>query len=247
KHVTGYDTKYPRQDRERVEHFSSGIINPAGGMSSNVTNLAKFFQAHMYGDQSLLPDDLKKEMQSTQFEHNNERRGLGFWLGQVPNGPSIAYHMGGYPGFRSCSAVYQEDKMAIIVLTNAYDGPATNWLMAIKSILDVYVVHWDEFTIDNLEQKPDFSELIGYYRTSGAISHFTQIGDRLVSILPGSSNPLQSLIIYDYLGDLTFLSPTESAFAKIGEEIHFVQGESGEKILLESDNSKAPKFNLDEY
>ena len=189
------------------------------------------------------PDDQKSEMQKVQFEHNNEKRGLGFWIGQVPNGPEIYYHLGGYKGFKSCSALYQEDKTIIIVLTNAYDGPAANWLMAVRSILDLYAKYW-EFLIKEKKEKQDFSELKGYYQTSGDISYFTQIADTLVSISPSNSNPLQTLVDYEHLEVTIFKSPKETAFAKLGEKIHFSKGEDGKMILLESDNSKAFRFEL---
>ena len=243
-YVIGYDKKYPGEIRERVEQSSSGVMNPAEGILSNVSDLAKFFQAHIFGNHTLLHDNLKKEMQKNQFEYNNEKRGLGFWLGQVPNGSSIVYHMGGYQGFRSCSALYPEDKMIIIVLTNANDGPATNWLMAIKSILDLYASYWNDFLVDSKEEKPDFSELIGYYKTSGDVSYFTQIGDTLVSIIPSNSNPLQTLITYEHKEDFLFISSREMNFAKIGEEICFISGEDGQKILLEYDKSIATRFDL---
>ena len=245
--VIGYDRKLPRKNRERVEQSSSGVMNPAEGILSNVGDLVKFFQAHMFGNHTLLPDELKKEMQKNQFEYNNEKRGLGFWLGQVPNGSSIVYHIGGYQGFRSCSALYPEDKMIIIVLTNANDGPATNWLMAIKSILDLYASYWNDFLVDSKEEKPDFSELIGYYKTSGDVSYFTQIGDTLVSIIPSNNNPLQTLITYEHKEDFLFISSREMNFAKIGEEICFISGEDGQKILLEYDNSMARRFDLNQF
>ncbi len=237
----GYNTKYPGKNRDRQEHFSTGVIQPAVGMISTVKDLANFFQAHLYGNQSLIPDEIKKEMQSVQFEHNNEKRGLGFWLGQVPNGSSIAYHIGGFPGFRSCSALYQEDRMVIVILTNVYDGPATNWLMAIKSILDAYANSWEEFVVEGVK-KPDFSELTGYYQSGPFVVHISQIGDKLVSIMPENMNPLSTLIIFDHEEEWTFSCPREVAFAKIGETIQFRKSEQGEILLLESDNSEAPRF-----
>ena len=45
KSVTGYNSKYPRKDREVIEHFSDGIMKLAEGMSSTVEDLMKFFQA----------------------------------------------------------------------------------------------------------------------------------------------------------------------------------------------------------
>jgi len=84
KHAAGYSMKLPRKEREIFSQYPIDLLNPAAGISSNVEDLIKFYQGHMYGNDTLLPDDIKREMQRIQFRMNNENRGYGFALSQNP-------------------------------------------------------------------------------------------------------------------------------------------------------------------
>ena len=117
--------------------------------------------------------------------------------------------------------------------------------MVIKSIVDAYGNYWGEFANEEGKVREDFSELEGYYLTKNDVVYFIQINDKLVSISPSWSNPLQSLVIYDHIEGYLFRSPKEMPFVKIGETLKFIEGEEG-KILLESDNARAYRFSLDE-
>jgi len=91
--ATGYKMRYPGRERESYSQIPVGIMKPAAGLSSNVEDLIKFYQSHILGNESLIPDYIKREMHRIQFKMNNENRGLGFSLSTNPEA-GIITHIG---------------------------------------------------------------------------------------------------------------------------------------------------------
>src|SRR5690606_7646943 len=111
------------RERPAIEHVPARVMNSATGFSSNVDDLLRWYQAHRFGSGELLHDRSKREMQRLQFEGPETRWGLGFSLASH-GGLEFATHGGGYPGFITYSGIEQANGIAIVVLTNATDGPA---------------------------------------------------------------------------------------------------------------------------
>ena len=122
-HARGYPSWYPGRERPAIEHVPARVMNSATGFSSNVVDLLRWYQAHRFGSGELLHDRSKREMQRLQFEGPETRWGLGFSLASH-GGLEFATHGGGYPGFITYSGIEQANGIAIVVLTNATDGPA---------------------------------------------------------------------------------------------------------------------------
>jgi len=241
KHATGYGIKYPEKEREKFEHVPANIMHAATGLSSTVDDLIKFYQAHTLGNDILFPDYIKREMQRTQFKSKLSDWGLGFSVVEAPT--KIIYgHGGGYPGFITRSGIFQEEKITIVVLTNAIDGPAGNLLFGIKAIFEFYEKNKKKFEAKDDEEIPDMKEILGFYISDWGQSLFAQIESKLVILSPGLENPVDSIQIYEHLKGLTFKAPKEMSFASPGQEIEFVKGPDGKMIFVDSHRGENKRF-----
>lgn len=241
RHATGYKIKYPKQEREKLNHVPARIMHSATGLSSTVEDLIKFYQAHILGNNALFPDYVKREMQRIQFKAEKADWGLGFSITSLPD-IKIVGHGGGYPGFITRSGLIQDKKLIIVVLTNAVNGPALTLFLGINKILAHIAKEQEKFKQKPEEAIPDFKEIIGFYVSDWGTSLFSQIGPKLVVIGPGDDNPAEFMQIYKHDKDYKFIAPKDLHFASPGQPIEFIDGPDGKKIFVDSHKGKAKRF-----
>ncbi|MHA2249202.1 MAG: serine hydrolase domain-containing protein [Candidatus Kariarchaeaceae archaeon] len=240
KHATGYNRKFPKKDREVFDQIPAKVMHAATGFSSTVDDLIKFYKAHILGNNILFPDYIKREMQRTQFRSKLVDWGFGFRISRVHD-MEIVGHGGGYPGFITLSGLVQKQKMILVVLTNAIDGPPFTLFMGIESIIRELNKKKSEFLPSDGEEINDFKDIIGFYASHWATILYSQIGTRLVSINPAFDNPTEMFQIYEHKEDKIFISPREPPFGSPGQPIEFIVGEDGE-MKLSSSGAQIDRF-----
>jgi CubicO group peptidase (beta-lactamase class C family) len=125
--------------RTTVDHVNTNGMSSATGFSSTGLDLCKYFIAHCQGDNRLLSDASKREMQHGYWssEDINENYGLGF--AEYRHGKNTYYgHGGGFPGFITNSRFDPQQKLIVVVLTNAWDGPAGLIAKKIVNIINYF-------------------------------------------------------------------------------------------------------------
>ncbi|TET30992.1 MAG: class A beta-lactamase-related serine hydrolase [Candidatus Heimdallarchaeota archaeon] len=241
RHATGYKIKFPRKEREQLEHVPARIMHSATGLSSTAEDLIKFYQAHIFGNDILFPDYIKREMQRIQFKSKMANWGLGFSITSLPN-IEIAGHGGGYPGFITKSGIIQDQKIIVVVLTNAINGPALTLFLGINKIFDILAKEKEKLEPKSEEKNLDMKDIIGFYESDWGISLFSQIGSKLVVIGPSDDNPAEFIQIYKHKEGQKFIAPKEPPFASPGQEIEFIDGPDKEKIFVDSHGGKNKRF-----
>lgn len=244
RHATGYTMRLPRQERKPIEHFTAKIMNAAFGFSSTAEDLIKFFQAHMYGNDILLQDNIKREMQRVQANFDTGKRGLGFEIANYPGGEVVFYHSGGHPGFKSLSGLNQKDNVILVLLINATDGPNYSWFNAIFTLFSGLVKRWEDLKTPEGEETPDYSDLTGYYANEIGVAMICQVGSKLVLVSPDADNPASTLQILEHKEEQRFITPSGHPFTSPGETIVFIDGSDGEKILVDHRGIKIRRFKI---
>ena len=240
RHATGYKRRWPNQKRKPYDHMPAKILKAATGLSSTVEDLIKFYQAHMFGNETLIPDYIKREMQRTQFKKFGGEYGFGFFLLKIGDTTLIG-HGGGYPGFTTQSGLIQDQKIVVVILSNAVDGSVGILLNGIVKILNKLKKNREKFLVKEKEDRPDFSNIIGFYGSGDWDTPlYSQIGSKLVSIAPVLDNPLEFFIIYKHDKDFKFTIP--KGFPSSGQPFEFVDGSDGEKILIDAHQGKIIRF-----
>ena len=221
-HALGYPRWLPDRDREPFDHVAARVMNSATGFSSTVEDLLRWYMAHRFGSGQLLHDRTKREMQRLQFEGEETRWGLGFAIDEVA-GMRFVSHGGGYPGFITYSGLAQEHGLAIVVLTNAGDGPARGLFGGIAAMcaraLD------GDFDGDPGFDTAAADGLAGFYEHRWAITQVARIGSKLVTADPIGLDPTVALSVLDHVEDWSFRYPTTIPLASPGEIVRFVPGE----------------------
>lgn len=148
-----------------INRFNIGMIGPAGGIYSNVSDLSKWMAVQLnkgrYGSdlksvlfsssnsgkmwtiQTVLPNYVS-ERYNTQFNGY----GLGWMLNDM-RGHLIAMHTGGLPGMLSQVTLIPDMKLGIVVLTNTESGGGSLAFAVTRAITDSYFGLDDAKWVDN--------------------------------------------------------------------------------------------------
>lgn len=241
RHATGYKIKYPNQEREPFKHIPARIMHSATGLSSTVEDLIKFYRAHIFGNNVLFPDYIKREMQRVQFKAEKTDWGLGFNITELSD-CKIVGHGGGYPGFITRSGLNQDKKIIVIALTNAVDGPALTLAIGIFKILAYIEKEEEKFKLKPEQKMIDFKEITGIYKSDWGTSLFSQIGSKLVLTAPGADDPTELIQIFKHDKGLRFIAPKKPYGASPGQPIEFIDDSEGEKIFIDSHKGQAKRY-----
>ena len=245
-HARGYMMHHPRISRNPLGYFPAKILKPAYGFSSNVEDLITFYQAHMLGNTTILPDSLKREMQRVQVQLKGGKRGLAFAIANYSNEEEVYYHSGGHPGYKSLSGLNQKDNVILVLLINTSDGPNFSWFNAIFNLFSNLEKRWKEFRSPEGVDTPDYSSFTGYYVYEIGVTMISQVGAKLVMVSPESDSPYRTLQVLKPIGDNRFITPSGSPFSSPGETITFMDGPDGEKLLVDIRGIKIEKFRIPE-
>ncbi len=150
---------------KKIDPFNIGMIGPAGGIYSNVSDMSKWMltqlnkgrygadpktllfssasSGKMWTIQTVLPNYIS-ERYHTQFNGY----GLG-WLLNDMRGHLTAMHTGGLPGMLSQVMLVLDMKLGIVVLTNTESGGGGLAFAVTRSIIDSYFGLDDAEWIDN--------------------------------------------------------------------------------------------------
>ncbi len=129
----------------KVSYNNSYYYNilPAGGISSNLTDMIKWLQAIMKNDNKILSSELYKKMFTPIVSANKKMRckkencprcpkkdyyyGLGWYIREY-NGHKIIFHGGMVNGFESMIAFSPEYNIGIVIMTNHGPSMIPNFL-----------------------------------------------------------------------------------------------------------------------
>lgn len=220
-HATGYSKRFPGNPRTPLDHVAAKVMNAATGFSSTVNDLLRWYQAHLIGNGRLLNDWDKREMQRLQYEDRTYRWGVGFEHSKIGD-LSFVGHGGGYPGFITFSSLNQKHELAIVVLTNAIDGPAGIFFEGIVKLIAKALS--DEFDGDLDES---FDRFGGLYADRWRVEVVDRAGGTLISLNADSVDPTLTLEAHELVEGLRFRAPETLAISSPGEEFWFeeVDGE----------------------
>ena len=125
--ATGYGRRLADGTRKAMEISDYKGISPAASISSNVVDLAKFaslqFQDEKPGVKQILKGSTLREMQRVHWLQPSWKSGwgLGFSVWQRDDKTFVG-HSGWVAGYRTRLLLCPEDKIGVIVMSNAEDG-----------------------------------------------------------------------------------------------------------------------------
>jgi CubicO group peptidase (beta-lactamase class C family) len=143
-----YDMDIIEQANDRaIGHANNRIptlripMIPAGGLYTNINDMAKYLQFHMnkgaVEGRRILRADLMEQMHTIQYARSHQRFGYCLGLIRCPVSDSYCiYHAGAGYGFASIMVMFPEKKIGVVLLTN-FENESAIWSllnMVIESV-----------------------------------------------------------------------------------------------------------------
>ncbi|MEV0793577.1 serine hydrolase domain-containing protein [Kribbella sp. NPDC050459] len=183
-YAAGYSALSYADKRAPIEHVDTRALASATGFFGNARDLVTYFSAHLPGDDRLLSDKSKREMQHplwTTGSDEKARYGLGLSVTKVGERPVFG-HGGGYPGHITRTLVDPEQRIVVSVLTNAIDGPAAQLAEGLFRLLDLA-------DSEDRGDAADLQRFTGRFANLWGVTDFVLIGGRLYATDPSGANP----------------------------------------------------------
>lgn len=217
--VTGYGRDIPGQERGAFVFPKTNIMAPAAGLISNVTDLCLFLSAHFPGNNLLLSDESKREMQKVQRYQKSEKRqyGLGLEIWKS-NNQTLIGHGGAFQGYRCKIGMDLKNRIGVVLLSNAIDAPIPTLVNGV-----FHTVKY--FKNNRKEYKPnaskDFGKYTGLFTGRWGDIVVVDINGHALGFDPSEDKPLEKPYKLEFIKGGHFKIVSCDTYSYLGEEVLF--------------------------
>lgn len=224
--ATGHYWTWPNEAPHPAAQVAARAIAPAGGLVSTVGDLLEYQRAQLPGDDRLLSELSKLEMQRPQWQRAEEPHyGLG-WMTWSVGDIGIVGHSGGFPGFTTMIGFSPKHRLAAAVLTNVNGSTAGQGLSSIYDVLGAVAGFWpDAAGPSKWHTRAALEAFSGVYRGEhgdlvvGRVNRALCVGHPL--------EPFASASLLVAQGPLRFHVAAGSDFGFLGESVRFRRDRTG--------------------
>ncbi len=223
--ATGYTARRLGLPRRPIPDVATGALAPATGFYSTAEDLCRYAAAHFFGDDTLLGDAAKREMQqpSWRIDGSDERYGLGFSILELGKRRMVG-HGGAFPGHASRTLFDPRDRLAVTVLTNEIGGPAALLARTVVRIID--------FALEQTQTAPGrpsglYDRFTGRFVNMWGVTDVAPFGDALVALNPDAEDPLTPVTRLAVDDDDTLRIIAASGYGAPGETMRYVRDDQG--------------------
>lgn len=227
--VIGYGRRLPDGSRKIQPFTDSKGITPAANMSSTVEDLAKFISLQFrlegkLGESQILKGTTLKEMHRVHWLQPNWKSGwgLGFSIDRMGE-RTIVGHGGWVGGYRTQIGFCSEEKIGVIVLTNADDGDPGFFLEQAYKIVAPAILKAVKPASKPAKPDPSWKIYLGRYEDPANFDTEIMIVDGKLMMYgfnyPPETNPESELTELTPVGNHTFRMTGENGD---GELVLFV-------------------------
>lgn len=235
----GYSARRTGWSRTAFPPYRLNAIAPAAGFASTAEDLGKFaswqFRLLSNGGEDVLRASTLREMHRVHWmapDKPDETWGFGF-ENYVYNGKSFVGHGGYCPGYRSVLMMRPQDKLAIIILTNADDANVNRLAREVYDLVGPEIAKVSKATKMPELRTANFSLLEGTFgRDRSAIDiHVAQVGEELISVnLFSDVSAVKSVVRWRHQSGNVFRRIRDDD--SLGDELRFDIGTSGRATRL---------------
>ncbi|MEO8054991.1 MAG: serine hydrolase [Acidobacteriota bacterium] len=230
--ATGYSALTRAGRRDAVRFFMGKGVAPAMGFASTAEDLARFttwqFRLLGGGEPEVLKGATLREMHRVHFVDPDFETmwGLGFQVSRSEK-TTLVGHGGSCPGFRTHLMLQPDEKLGVVVLTNASGVDAEGWAGHVREILAPALKSAAKEPGKAKTPAPDLRKFAGTYSGLpwGGETFVLPWEDGLAMLPLPSRDPMKDLIRVKKTGELTFRRIRKDD--TLGEEIVFALGPDG--------------------
>ena len=226
-YATGYSALSYADQRVPIDHVDTGAMASATGFFSTATDVVRYASAHFMGDDRLLGDESKRQMQRTEWEVEGTagtEYGLGFAIATIGT-RRVLGHGGGYPGHITRTYFDPVDRLAVSVLTNSIDGPALAMATAVVRLIDLASgansePHASAAPVDLASFEGRFANLWGSFDV-------VALGGHLFQIDPTQPDPVVGSARLAVVDERTLTISKTTGYGSHGEPIVYERADDG--------------------
>jgi CubicO group peptidase (beta-lactamase class C family) len=226
--VTGYSGKVLGVPRRGVPNIDTRALSPATGFYSTAEDLCRFAAAHWVGDETLLTDASKREMQHAGWtvEQSEEHYGLGFISEHVGERDTVG-HSGGFPGQSTRTLFDPIDQLVVVVLSNTSSEDGRAGPLAAQLVR----------VIDFAQRYPggssaDLARYTGRFANVGGALDIAAFGGKLFALSPQSDSPTKFTWELEVVDADRLHIAKSGGFEHPGESIQYERDAAGNTLRL---------------
>jgi CubicO group peptidase (beta-lactamase class C family) len=234
----GYGRRMPDGSRDIRPFMDCKGLTPAANLSSTVEDLARFVSLQMRdstrGGQQILPGSTLCEMHRVHWLEPDWKsgQGLGFQL-ERDGEHTLVGHAGVLAGYRTQITISLEEKVGVMVLTNADDGNPAYFVKHAFEWMAPAIKKATARPPKMAEPDPAWSHSVGKYRNPWGDSEVLILNGELVIINPTLDNPKVLIVKLLPEGPHTFrIAAEKKNSGAIGERAVLGFGPNGNVVRL---------------
>ncbi|MGQ0732826.1 MAG: serine hydrolase domain-containing protein [Acidobacteriota bacterium] len=232
----GYGRRMPDGTRAVNPFIDARGMGAATGITSTVEDMAKFasaqFRKGRMGGRQILGTGSLRDMHRVRVLENNWTQGnaIGFAVRRERDKVYVS-HGGSYPGYQTNTMLQLDDRVAVIVLTNADDSnPGAMATQLMNTVGEAVAKAAAPAPATTVAWDPSWSRFAGVYRGRGAETQVVELNQRLVIITPSAAT-LDNPIRLEPLGNNQFRYVASTGGGPVGEVVRFVE-EGGRVVRM---------------
>jgi len=231
--ATGYGRRMPDGTRKIMPFSDIKGLTPAGNLSSTVEDFARFvslqFRDGKAGGNQILKGSTLREMHRVHWLQPDWKRGWGLGFHVWRQGERVLIgHGGSLPGYRTQTTLSPEEKIAVMVMTNADDGDPAHYVNQALELVAPAIVKAAAPPAKVKRADTLWEKYAGKYRSvSGVESQVLILNGELVLFSPTTLDPKGSLAKLVPETEHTFRLSGEDGYMALGEPVRFEFGPDG--------------------
>jgi CubicO group peptidase (beta-lactamase class C family) len=231
--VTGYTPRVPDFPQAPIADVETGAMSPATGFYSTAEDLCRYASAHFLGNEELLSDASKREMQQPYWEIENEdgsHYGLGFAVMDIGDRRMVG-HGGGFPGHSTRTWFDPKDRLVVVVLTNQTGGPAGSFAEVALRIMDSAV---GKSGISGEQSPEELDRFAGRFVTMWGAVDIVRFGGEMMAVSPADDRPMKYATELAVVDEATLCIGKTSGYGSPGELVRYFRDVNGHvtKIVM---------------
>ncbi len=222
--ATGYTARRFGLPHRPLPDVSTGALAPATGFYSTAEDLCRYAAGHFFGDETLLSDASKREMQQPYWNvaQSDMHYGLGFAIHEI-GGRRFVGHGGGFPGHATATLFDPSDRLVVVVLVNEVSGPAA---ILAHGILTTIAFARQQKTVPE-ESTHAREQYTGRFANIWGVTDVAAFGAALVALHPEADDPVKMVTKLAIVDDGTLRVTETSGMAAPGEMMRYVRDSAG--------------------
>lgn len=223
--ATGYTARRFSLPHRPLPDIPTGALAPATGFYSTAEDLCRFAAGHCFGNETLLSDAAKREMQQPYWQpaHADTQYGLGFAVLQLGERRFVG-HGGGFPGHATQTWFDPKDRLAVVVLTNEIGGPAGIFAQAILKVI-TFALQQETAPEGVAGPRERFT---GRFATLWGVTDVAAFGNALVALYPDADDPVRLVGRLKVEDEQTLRITDASGMGAPGEMMCYVYDAAGQ-------------------